>query len=185
MKDTFIEVDSLLIGDNGIHSGCTAIVCLLREENSEYVLYTANVGDARAALFRSGRALRLSYDHKALDPIEQLRVRSAGGFITHDRVSGILAVTRSLGDQELKEHVIGLPYTSRIVLNEQTDSILVLACDGVWDVCDEQKVCEMADQFTDPFEAATSITERAKADGSMDNISVMVVYLQRRDKSDK
>lgn len=32
MRDTFKEVDSQMSGENGIHSGCTAIVCFLRTE---------------------------------------------------------------------------------------------------------------------------------------------------------
>lgn len=37
MRDTFKEVDSQMSGDNGIHSGCTAIVCFLRTETIDGV----------------------------------------------------------------------------------------------------------------------------------------------------
>lgn len=135
-------------------------------------------------LYRNKKALRLSQDHKASDPLEQRRIRSAGGFVTNDRVNGILAVARSLGDHEMKEYVIGEPHVSRTVLNMEgegaEDSILVLACDGVWDVLSDQQVCEMADEYVDPQEAAKAITEKAIEEGSTDNISVIVVYLQRR-----
>ena len=43
---------------------------------------------------------------------------------------GVLAVTRSLGDTSMKEWVIGSPYTTETVLDDQ-DDCLVLACDGV------------------------------------------------------
>ena len=44
--------------------------------------------------------------------------------------SGILAVTRSLGDCAMKDYVTGDPYTSDVKL-ESTDTQLILACDGV------------------------------------------------------
>ncbi len=48
----------------------------------------------------------------------------------NNRVNGVLAVTRSLGDVAMKEFVIGNPYTTEIELNEN-DSFIILACDGV------------------------------------------------------
>lgn len=182
LHTAFAEIDSQLTPANGIHSGCTAVVALLTPPAAQAagVLYTANVGDARAVLYRSGKAVRLSYDHKGSDLLEQKRVRAAGGFISNERVSGLLAVTRSLGDHELKEYVIGAPYTTATALTA-SDTLLVVACDGVWDILDDQTVCEMADEHVDPLEAAHVITDRAIADGSGDNITCMVVYLQRRD----
>lgn len=79
---------------------------------------------------RGGKPIRLTYDHKGTDPHEQQRIRSAGGFINNGRVSGMLAITRSLGDSELKEWIIGDPYTTETVLTDE-DTILILACDGV------------------------------------------------------
>lgn len=59
-----------------------------------------------------------------------------------NRVNGVLAVTRSLGDQSLKEWVIGNPFTSECILND-TDLHLIIACDGVWDVLTDQEVVDM------------------------------------------
>ena len=95
------------------------------------VLYTANVGDARIVLCRNGKALRLSYDHKGSDENEGKRVANAGGLILNNRVNGVLAVTRALGDTYMKELVTGRPYTTETVIQPDVDEFIILACDGV------------------------------------------------------
>lgn len=95
------------------------------------VLYTANVGDARAVLCRSGKALRLSYDHKGSDENEGKRIANAGGLVLNNRVNGVLAVTRALGDAYLKDLVTGHPYTTETVIQPEGDEFVILACDGV------------------------------------------------------
>lgn len=95
------------------------------------VLYTANVGDARAVLCRSGKALRLSYDHKGSDENEGKRIANAGGLVLNNRVNGVLAVTRALGDAYLKDLVTGHPYTTETVMQAEGDEFIILACDGV------------------------------------------------------
>jgi protein phosphatase PTC1 len=109
-----------------------AVETRLRSEASrQRVLYTANVGDARIVLCRNGRALRLSYDHKGSDENEGRRVASAGGLILNNRVNGVLAVTRALGDAYMKDLVTGHPYTTETVIQADQDEFMILACDGV------------------------------------------------------
>lgn len=115
--------------------------------NARRVLYTANVGDERAVLAREGKAVRLSYDHKANDAAEILRVREAGGWVLDGRVGGeqqgvpdvvlrlmntlaALAVTRSLGHAAMKTYVIGSPYTTECQLNDR-DRWLIIGNRGV------------------------------------------------------
>lgn len=113
-------------------SGATAVACLLASEpeqslvsgeasTSRRTLYVANVGDSRAVLVSTKHpdhdgmdipghgyiATRLTYDHRAEDPAEQQRIKVAGGFVTRNRVLGILAVSRSFGDHGMKDFVIG------------------------------------------------------------------------------
>lgn len=44
--------------------------------------------------------------------------------------TGVLAVTRSLGDSSMKEFVVGSPYTTETTLGHE-DEFLIVACDGV------------------------------------------------------
>lgn len=104
---------------------------LKTQASRQRVLYTANVGDARIVLCRNGKGLRLSYDHKGSDENEGKRIANAGGLILNNRVNGVLAVTRALGDTYIKDLVTGHPYTTETVIQPDIDEFIILACDGV------------------------------------------------------
>lgn len=166
-------------------SGCTAVVALIRWESrvnqdgsmrKVRVLYVANAGDARAVLERDKKAIRLSYDHKGSDADEARRIVESGGFVISGRVNGVLAVTRSLGDISMKEWVIGNPYTTETEL-DSNDSKLILACDGLWDVCSDQEPFDHIRELQDPQTAAQELVQFALVKGSNDNLTVMVIVL--------
>lgn len=94
------------------------------------VLYCANAGDSRGVLCRGGKAIRLTYDHKGSDKQEAKRIVDAGGYVRRNRVVGMLAVSRSLGDSDFKTWVIGQPHTTATTLGDE-DEFVILACDGV------------------------------------------------------
>ncbi|KAF2087486.1 PP2C-domain-containing protein, partial [Saccharata proteae CBS 121410] len=139
------------------------------------VLYTANVGDARVVLCRRGKALRLSYDHKGSDENEGRRIANAGGLILNNRVNGVLAVTRALGDAYMKDLVTGHPYTTETVIQADQDEFLILACDGLWDVCSDQEAVDLIRNTKDPQAASKQLVDHALARFSTDNLSCMVV----------
>jgi protein phosphatase PTC1 len=116
---------------NSTAAAAQAIQEAKQKATRQRVLYTANVGDARIVLCRNGKALRLSYDHKGMDENEGRRISKAGGLILNNRVNGVLAVTRALGDSYLKDLVTGHPYTTETVIQPDQDEFLILACDGV------------------------------------------------------
>ncbi|KAF3483381.1 uncharacterized protein GIQ15_02705 [Arthroderma uncinatum] len=139
------------------------------------VLYTANVGDARIILCRNGKALRLSYDHKGSDENEGLRITNAGGLILNNRVNGVLAVTRALGDTYMKDLVTGHPFTTETIIQPETDEFLILACDGLWDVCSDQEAVDLVRNTKDPQVASKILVEYALSRFSTDNLSCMIV----------
>lgn len=145
------------------------------------VLYTANAGDARAVLCRSGKAVRLTYDHKGADKQEAKRIQDAGGFVLNNRVNGVLAVTRSLGDSSMKDFVVGSPYTTETPLGSN-DEFLILACDGLWDVASDQKAVDLIRDVQDCDEAAKLLMEFALNEGTRDNVTVVVVRFHRPGK---
>ncbi|EJD51682.1 protein serine/threonine phosphatase 2C [Auricularia subglabra TFB-10046 SS5] len=140
------------------------------------VLYTANAGDARAVLCRAGKAVRLTYDHKGSDRQEAKRIMDAGGFVMNNRVNGVLAVTRALGDSSMKEFVVGAPYTTETELSDE-DEFLIIACDGLWDVAEDQQAVDLVRSVHDAQEASAKLLKHAMANFSTDNVTVLVVRL--------
>ncbi|KAF4981948.1 hypothetical protein FZEAL_2342 [Fusarium zealandicum] len=143
------------------------------------VLYTANVGDARIVLCRAGKALRLSYDHKGSDEVEGKRIAAAGGLILNNRVNGVLAVTRALGDAYMKKLVTGHPYTTETVIQADSDEFMIIACDGIWDVCSDQETVDLVRDIQDPVAASKLLVDHALNRFSTDNLSCMVVRLDQ------
>ncbi|KAI2621848.1 protein serine/threonine phosphatase 2C [Xylaria nigripes] len=143
------------------------------------VLYTANVGDARIILCRAGKALRLSYDHKGSDENEGKRIVNAGGLILNNRVNGVLAVTRALGDAYIKDLVTGHPYTTETVIQPEVDEFIIIACDGLWDVCSDQEAVDLIRDKADPVAASKLLVDHALARFSTDNLSCMIIRFDR------
>jgi serine/threonine protein phosphatase PrpC len=91
------------------------------------------------------------------------------------RVSGQLAVTRALGDLELKtEGVSNVPDIEVFEITDKT-KLLVIASDGLWDVCEDQKSLELCKAVENANSMATTLVKYAKMNGSKDNISVIVL----------
>lgn len=186
-------------------SGATVVLCLIKKQPDKVVIHAANAGDARAVLSctpcrihqhpspqhpqtqtdneknswqpKESTAYRLTCDHRADDPIEQSRIEKAGGFVTRNRVLGILAVGRSLGDHGMKEFVIGTPfvnsveidledslddvdYPSSITIDEKqkcgrvrtsrssgSEHFVIVGCDGLWDVIEDQDAVNQVRDF--------------------------------------
>ena len=179
LRRCFGKVDDQLRLTGAQTTGTTATVCLIRKERGQRLLYVANVGDSRAVLVSASSVTRLSVDHKVSDPSEMERIRSVlhrkqGGFVVMERVGGQLAITRALGDHQLKTSgVSSEPFTSRTALtaNEQ---FLVVASDGLWDVVADQELGSLRNKPS--REVAESLLSRAIEGGSRDNICVMAVH---------
>jgi protein phosphatase PTC1 len=174
--EAYKKTDAQIAENKILYSGTTTTTALVRKKDGERWLYCANVGDARTVLNRGGKAVRLTYEHKGSDEAEAKRIVKAGGFIVLNRVNGILAVTRSLGDCAMKDYVVGEPYTQEVKL-EPTDTHLILACDGLWDVCTDQEAVELINGESDADAMAKKLLVHALKNGTTDNVSVMVVLL--------
>jgi len=184
-------------------SGCTACCCLLQEEQASRTIYTAHVGDARAVICRGGLAVRLTSmsDHKATHQDEARRVIENGGSIFNDRVNGMLAIARALGDHQLKVPALPMDVVSNvpdITSTELTDQdmFVIVACDGLWDVMDDQESVNLVLESIRELMAllpntgsnghahrrsmaevlARMLVEEALARGTSDNVSCFMIF---------
>lgn len=162
--------------------GTTALALVL----SAGTLTVAHAGDTRAVLaVVGGGAVRLSVDHRPSRPDELARIEASGGLVLTSsgtaRVNGILAVSRSLGDRDLKAFVIADPEVATRPLTP-VDEFVVVASDGVWDVLsDEAAVAAVGGALAGgcaPTAAASVLVRLAYSMGSKDDISALVVDLR-------
>jgi serine/threonine protein phosphatase PrpC len=159
-------------------SGTTAVSVLIRKEGKNRVLYVANVGDSRATLCNKGKGERLSYDHKASDPAENKRVTDLGATVLWDKVQGQLSVTRALGDHDLKQYVSCEPHFATMTLAKE-HKFLVVACDGIWDVTDDQTAVDVLEKAgKEPVAKAKRLIEYVIEKGTTDNLTAAFISLQ-------
>lgn len=175
-------------------SGTTACFFLVTPlaTTGEFLLQVANVGDSRLLVGRSGGAecVALTEDHKPGLKREKDRIERVGGFVEMDRVDGILAVSRALGDADYKrgtggplnQKVIAKPDITRITCTS-ADWVLV-ACDGVFEGrFNNEEVVRFVRPLLHPpaddlVQAACAVCDEALKRGSTDNITCMLVQFR-------
>lgn len=159
----FLSLDRRIareLGMQGVRScGSTCVAAATwPEERGIFRMLIANIGDSRALVVRcasgSGGLIFESTDHKPDSPAEMRRIREAGGRVTGGavgdaagafcgpaRVDGGLACARALGDTGMKadpsrpperQKISALPDVYDLVC--RPGDVLLLACDGVFDV---------------------------------------------------
>lgn len=197
VSDGFVAGDMRLALEQGIDSaetafmeasedssGSCAIIALIANET----IHLANVGDCRFALSADGKNVFETRDHKASDPEEKKRIEDCGGFVVRERVFGLLAVARSLGDREYKtkemhQVVIAKPDFHSIDIQSDHD-LFVMASDGVWDVIPGDQVISIArksifEDGSSPEEAARLLVRHAFTKGSKDDITAVICQLKQ------
>jgi serine/threonine protein phosphatase PrpC len=168
-------------------SGSTCCVVVITPSH----FICANAGDSRAILRRGGNTLPLSFDHKPPNLPEQERIVSAGGFVKARRVDGDLAVSRGLGDFFFKSQ-IELPLNKQKVISEPEilvyprdsvkDEFIAVACDGVWDVVDNNECGAMIQDILDEGETdivlvCEEVLDSCLEKNSRDNMTLVMVCL--------
>lgn len=136
-----------------------------------------------------------SVDHKPSHPTERSRIELAGGFVSLGepaRLDGNLAVSRCLGDFEYKGDKTKTGAEQKCsnfpdiyeVSNVPAGSFIVLACDGLWDVCTGEYIANyVRDELKknpkcDLGEMAAHLIKWSLAEkNTKDNVTVMIIQL--------
>ena len=210
LTNTYHETDSqIAMAGVSRSSGCTAVCAYLHSDKGKRILHIANVGDSRAILCRNICAASrsannmevLTRDHKPSDPHERSRIEAAGGDVIHDRVQGMLAVSRALGDHSLNDFVVSTPEVRSTELGTDDEGFIMLACDGIFDVFTNDEAVtiikeayrerslatakNLGVQFLNPEQQrifdvdvakllARDLVERAIQKGSRDNVTCLI-----------
>ena len=180
-------------------SGSTAVVVLV---TPQYII-TGNVGDSRAVLrtcSERGQTIALNRDHNYQLPDEVERVKKAGGMFNLTRLlrsakegeKRHLSMTRSIGDFYYKDQkdkdmlsqvVLPLPEIS-VYKRCKEDALLLVACDGIWDVMDNSDACEkVLETKEDLDEGVFQLMVECMQLGSTDNMSAIAVLFDHKSQA--
>lgn len=148
LEESFMKIDEQMQTDSAKkeltdESGCTATVALVTPSE----IFCCNAGDSRTVLSKAKIAIDLSVDHKPNLPDEQRRIYAANSYVEEQRVNGMLALSRALGDFDYKKNanlsardqaVTAFPEIKSMQITPGDTEFLLLACDGIWDVMSSQ-----------------------------------------------
>ncbi|KAL7210673.1 hypothetical protein ACSBR1_032101 [Camellia fascicularis] len=181
-RKAFLLADQALAGECSsvpVYCGTTAITALILGRH----LMVANAGDCRAVLCRKGVAVQMSHDHRPSYPPERKRVEELGGYIKYDCLNGDLAVTRALGDWDMKPLGSASPLTAEPEVQQrmltEDDEFLIVACDGIWDVMSNDEAVNLVHLalkcHDDPQQCAKELVNEALRRSKDDNLTAIVV----------
>lgn len=182
-------------------TGCAVVIHQNIDGTSTII--SGNVGDSRAILGHHKKAIDLTRDHKPNDEIERSRIVNIGGTVDwcgqvdrlgqpveHTgvyRINGNLALSRSIGDRSERPWVTSEVEIKLHKIEDDVDSFVLLATDGLFDVMSSQEVVSFVHEVLDsaPSEyrdesrrnIAKALTEEALKRGSSDNVTVLVIWL--------
>ncbi|KAM5556707.1 putative protein phosphatase 2C 25 [Rosa sericea] len=183
VKDGYLATDVEFLKED-VSGGACCVTALVQKGN----LVVSNAGDCRAVMSRGGVAEALTSDHHPCRTDERARIESSGGYVDCCRgvwrIQGSLAVSRGIGDRQLKQWVIAEPETQVLKINPECE-FLMLASDGLWDKVTNQEAVDIVRPLCvgidkpELFSACKRLVDLSISRGSMDDTSVMIIQLGR------
>lgn len=168
--------------------GSTAAISLIYPKKNKYSIKIINLGDCRTVICNSYNiGNQLSLDHKPHLFSDNQRIINMGGIVEFEngddpRING-MSVSRSFGDLDNKF----ISQTSDIFdYDINNDKFLIIACDGLWDVLQNQEVVDFVlskynkntvnIKTKSENNIAYKLSELAINKGSQDNITIIVIF---------
>jgi protein phosphatase len=132
-------------------------------------LHLTHVGDSRAYLIRSGRAVCLSADHTTVGDMVRSKLLSPDKIRTHAQRS---VLTKAIGislfvQPDISEHRL------------QEDDRLVLCSDGVWSVIQDEDFARIASDNSSTEKISQRLIDLAIQNETDDNASVVVFHMNK------
>ena len=177
--------------------GTTAVVAIIQGGK----IYVGNAGDSRCISSNKERkAVPLSVDHKPNLDTEKKRIEAADFEVNKEtivmhgkrtiiwRIDGKIAVSRGIGDDSFKDEdleqekqaVSPVPDVTEVPIEDV--AFLVLACDGLWDVVENQETVDFVwkglQNNEDLNSIAKGLADLALSKSSDDNITVIIVLFE-------
>nr|QBK86001.1 MAG: protein phosphatase 2C [Marseillevirus LCMAC101] len=127
--------------------------------------------------------INFSEDHKPSNPLEEERIRKAGGYVSNSgRIDSCLAVSRALGDSDYKgkqyegseAKVSPIPDVTEFPFSNKTK--IIMASDGFFDTVEENDMILKYINLEDP---CGNLMEYSLIKGSLDNIIIMMLDLSQ------
>ena len=187
-------VDAKLLAESAAEGdwddGSTALIVLTNGHGKP--LQIAQLGDAQAVLCGAMGVEALCAQHRVGDPAEDARLAACGAVADeYGRLVGNgrgVSATRSLGDAAVKNAAgSGLTAVAQVSLHtlSPADELLILGCDGIWDVMEPDVAWEIATRVGkkrgewDLAAAAAALVQGALDRDTGDNVSVLCIGLKK------
>lgn len=161
-----------------------------------WTVTTASVGDSRCILDSQGGLISLlTVDHRLEENAEEReRVTASGGEVGRLSIvggaevgplrcwPGGLCLSRSIGDMDVGEFIVPIPYVKQIKLSN-AGGRLIIASDGVWDALCSEKAAKACRGLPAELAARQVVKEALRSRGLKDDTTCIVVDIIPPDHS--
>ncbi|CAK9176998.1 unnamed protein product [Ilex paraguariensis] len=161
-----------------------------------WVVTVASVGDSRCILESAeGGIFHLSADHRLeCNEEERERITTSGGEVGRLKTGGGTAIgplrcwpgglclSRSIGDMDVGEFIVPVPYVKQVKLSSAGGRI-VISSDGVWDALTPEMALECCRGMPPDSAASQIVKEAVQVKGLRDDTTCIVIDLQPPEKT--
>jgi serine/threonine protein phosphatase PrpC len=192
IKETFARIQQKLETEHSTESDFCGSTCLMAFEyiyDKKRYVDVVNLGDSRCLISRNNIANVITKDHKPNWPDEKKRLEQIGGQIYYDGADwriGALSVSRAFGDLDTKPYISTKPDIFRYKITRK-DQFMIMACDGLWDVIDNQEAVNFVisqcydlegNRINKKTNIARMLADLALQKGSTDNITAIIIFFK-------
>lgn len=175
MRRAFPALHQRIGTDVGRSSGAVGVLVWIEGREAT----VGNVGDVRAVVVTRGqrKVLVATREHKCSVEEEEQLIRQKGGVVVRGRLSGILAVSRSLGDLRADKYLTRDPHVEDVKLDDPENQVLIIASDGLFDVVKDEELSDIVfagDKKKTTQQMADELVQLALQRNTQDNVTVMV-----------